>query len=153
MRLSKKFVRENTSLENVDFHEYADRMLKLGNEYESITKLVTATNLITGEVISCEKHPESDHLNLCKVDIGSEVLNIICGAPNVRVGLKVIVAKNGAILPGGEIKKTTNTSERDGTIISQSRTKGSEVTKGADLKIVIAEKQGDDLAPNEDIID
>ena len=66
MRLSKKFVSEYTSLENIDFKEYADKMLKLGNEYESITKLVNATNLITGEVISCEKHPESDHLKLCK---------------------------------------------------------------------------------------
>ncbi len=106
MRLSKKFISEYTSLENIDFHEYADKMLKLGNEYESITKLVKATKLITGEVISCEKHPESDHLNVCKVDIGSEVLNIICGAPNVREGLKVIVALDGAELPGGTIKKT-----------------------------------------------
>ena len=106
MRLSKKFVSEYSSLENIDFHEYADKMLKLGNEYESITKLVNATKLITGEVISCEKHPESDHLNLCKVDIGSEVLNIVCGAPNVRAGIKVIVALDGAELPGGQIKKT-----------------------------------------------
>jgi phenylalanyl-tRNA synthetase beta chain len=106
MRLSKKFISEYTSLDNIDFHEYADKMLKLGNEYESITKLVKATKLITGEVISCEKHPESDHLNVCKVDIGSEVLNIICGAPNVREGLKVIVALDGAELPGGTIKKT-----------------------------------------------
>ena len=106
MRLSKKFVSEYSSLENIDFHEYADKMVKLGNEYESIKKLVNATNLITGEVTSCEKHPESDHLNLCKVDIGSETLNIVCGAPNVRAGLKVIVALDGAVLPGGEIKKT-----------------------------------------------
>ena len=106
MRLSKKFVSEYTPLDNIDFHEYADQMLKLGNEYESITKLVNATNLITGEVVSCEKHPESDHLNLCKVDIGSEVLNIVCGAPNVREGLKVIVALDGAKLPAGDIKRT-----------------------------------------------
>ena len=78
MKLSKKFVSEYTSLEKIDFQEYADQMLKLGNEYESIKKLVSATKLITGEVTSCENHPESDHLHLCKVDIGSEVLNIIC---------------------------------------------------------------------------
>ena len=63
MRLSKKFVSEYSSLENVDFHEYADQMVKLGNEYESIKKLVNATNLYNGEVTYGEKHPESDHLN------------------------------------------------------------------------------------------
>ena len=107
MKLSKKFVNDYTNLNNIDFKEYADAMLKLGNEYESMGPLVTATKLVIGEVISCENHPESDHLHVCKVDIGSEKLNIICGAPNVREGIKVIVALDGAILPGGTIKKTT----------------------------------------------
>jgi phenylalanyl-tRNA synthetase beta chain len=107
MRLSRKFVNEYTNLENVDIHEYADKLLKLGNEYESITKLVNATDLIIGEVVECTMHPESDHLHVCKVDIGKEVLNIICGAPNVRTGIKVIVALDGCVLPGGTIKKTT----------------------------------------------
>ncbi len=106
MRLSRKFISEYTNIDNIDFKEYADKMLKLGNEYESISKLVSATNLIIGEVVSCEKHPESDHLNLCKVDIGKEVLNIVCGAPNVREGIKVIVALDGAVLPGGTIKRS-----------------------------------------------
>ena len=50
-------------------------------------------------------HPDSDHLHCCRVDIGSEVLDIVCGAPNARKGLKVIVAQDGAQLPGGTIKK------------------------------------------------
>ena len=51
-------------------------------------------------------HPDSDHLHVCKVDVGKEVLNIVCGAPNVAKGQKVIVALNGAELPGGvKIKK------------------------------------------------
>ena len=106
MRLSKKFVNDYTNLQNVDTLELANRMVKLGNEYESVSKLVPATNLIIGEVVSCEKHPDSDHLHICKVDIGKETLNIVCGAPNVRTGLKVIVALDGAVLPGGTIKKT-----------------------------------------------
>lgn len=70
-------------------------------------KLIDATNLIIGEVIECENHPDSDHLHICKVDIGKEILNIVCGAPNVRKGLKVIVALDGAILPGDfRIKKS-----------------------------------------------
>ena len=101
MRLSKKFVNDYTNLQNVDTLELANRMVKLGNEYESVSKLVPATNLIIGEVVSCEKHPDSDHLHICKVNIGKETLNIVCGAPNVRTGLKVIVALDGAVLPGG----------------------------------------------------
>ncbi len=105
MRLSKKFVNDYTNLQNIDTLELANKMVKLGNEYESVTKLVPATNLIIGEVVSCENHPDSDHLHICKVNIGKETLNIICGAPNVRTGLKVIVALDGAVLPGGTIKK------------------------------------------------
>ena len=106
MILSKKFVNDYTNLQNIDIHDLADKMVKLGNEYESVKKLVPCTNLTIGEVVSCEKHPDSDHLHICKVNIGSETLNIVCGAPNVRTGLKVIVALDGALLPGGTIKKT-----------------------------------------------
>ena len=107
MRLSKNFVNEYTNLNNIEFKELADGMLKLGNEYESISKLVNASKVTTGEVIECENHPDSDHLHLCKVDIGSEVLNIVCGAPNVRVGIKVIVALEGCELGDFKIKKST----------------------------------------------
>ena len=106
MRLSKKFVENYTPLDSVDFNEYADSMLKLGNEYESISALVQADKLVIGKVVSCTSHPESDHLHICKVDIGSEVLNIICGAPNVRENLKVIVALDGCNLKDGTIKMT-----------------------------------------------
>ena len=106
MRLSRNFVNDYTNLKNVDIHEFASSMVKLGNEYESVSALVPATNLIIGEVVSCENHPNSDHLHVCKVNIGSETLDIICGAPNVRKGIKVIVALDGAVLPGGTIKKS-----------------------------------------------
>ena len=107
MKLSRKFVNDYTNLNNIDFTEYANSMLKLGNEYESMGPLVNVKGLIIGEVTSCTMHPESDHLHICKVDIGKETLNIVCGAPNVREGIKVIVAPDGCVLPGGTIKKTT----------------------------------------------
>ena len=75
-----------------------------GIEVEEIKTLSQATNLVVGKVISCLPHPNSDHLHVCKVDIGTEILDIVCGAPNCRKDLKVIVAKVGAKLPGGEIK-------------------------------------------------
>lgn len=64
----------------------------------------SATNLVVGKVLSCLSHPDSDHLHITKVDVGDEILDIVCGAPNCKEGIKVIVAKVGAKLPGGEIK-------------------------------------------------
>jgi len=107
MKLSLNFVKDYIDLDdNVNVHDLAEKMTKAGNEYDEAEKLINATNLIIGEIKECEPHPDSDHLHLCKVDIGSEVLNIVCGAPNARKGIKVIVAQVGAELPGDfKIKK------------------------------------------------
>ena len=106
MILSRKFVKDYIDLDdNLSINEIAEAMTSVGNEYDEARPLINCTNLITGEVIECENHPDSDHLHVCKVNVGNEVLNIVCGAPNVRMGLKVIVALPGAKLPGGEIKK------------------------------------------------
>ena len=84
----------------------AEDMTRVGNEYDSAEKLVPSTKLVIGKVLECENHPDSDHLHVCKVDVGTEVLNIVCGAPNVRAGIKVIVALVGAELPDDfKIKK------------------------------------------------
>ena len=105
MKLSTKFLKDYVDI-TVDAKTLAEDMTKVGNEYEEVKKLLPATNLTIGKVLECENHPDSDHLHVCKVDIGSEILNIVCGAPNVRKGLKVIVALPGAELPGGiTIKK------------------------------------------------
>lgn len=52
-----------------------------------------------------EKHPNADKLNICKVEIGTETLQIVCGAPNVDAGQKVVVAKIGAVMPSGMLIK------------------------------------------------
>ena len=105
MKLSRKFLSDYVDIpDNVTIKELAEEMTHIGNEYDSCAPLIPATNLVIGEVIDCYNHPDSDHLHVCKVDIGSEKLDIVCGAPNCRKGIKVIVAKVGAKLPGGEIK-------------------------------------------------
>ena len=104
MILSMNFVKDYIDIED-DVKQVAEKMTNVGNEYDKAEKLINATNLTIGEVIECEMHPDSDHLHICKVNIGKEILNIVCGAPNVRKGIKVIVALAGAKLPGGEIKK------------------------------------------------
>lgn len=104
MKLSTNFVKDYIDLD-VDLKTLAEDMTKAGNEYDSAEKLVPATKLIVGKVLECIPHPDSDHLHCCKVDIGNEIIDIVCGAPNVREGIKVIVALDGAELPEMTIKK------------------------------------------------
>ena len=99
MKLSTNFVKDYIDID-VDLKTLAEDMTKAGNEYDSAKKFINATNLVVGEVMECEMHPDSDHLHVCKVNVGKETLQIVCGAPNVRKGLKVIVALPGAVLPG-----------------------------------------------------
>lgn len=107
MKLSTNFLKEYVNIDDsIDVKTLAEDMTRVGNEYDSAEKLINASHLIIGEVIECKEHPDSDHLHVCKVNIGTEILDIVCGAPNVRKGLKVIVAQVGAELPGDfKIKK------------------------------------------------
>ena len=104
MKLSTNFLKDYVDID-VDLHTLAEDMTKVGNEYDSAQPLINANGLVIGEVMECTMHPDSDHLHLCKVNIGDRVLQIVCGAPNVRKGLKVIVAMPGAELPEKTIKK------------------------------------------------
>ena len=105
MKLSLNFVRDYIDLDkNLTAKQIAEDMTNKSSEYDSVGNLINVNNLVIGEVVECEMHEFSDHLHLCKVDIGAGVLNIVCGAPNVRKGLKVIVALPGAKLPDKTIK-------------------------------------------------
>ena len=104
MKLSTNFLKDYIDID-VDVKQLAEDMTRVGNEYDSASNLINATKLVIGQITECETHPDSDHLHLCKVNIGTEVLDIVCGAPNARTGLKVIVALDGAVLPEKTIKK------------------------------------------------
>ena len=106
MILSTNFLKDYIDLdEDIDIKKIAEDMTRAGNEYDSAEPFINATKLTIGKVLECVDHPDSDHLHACKVDVGNEVLSIVCGAPNVRKDIKVIVALAGAKLPGGiEIK-------------------------------------------------
>lgn len=56
-----------------------------------------------GQVLTCEEHPDSDHLHVCKVDVGNQQLDIVCGAPNVSQGAKVVVAMPGTMMFDGSL--------------------------------------------------
>ena len=102
--ISLNWVKDYINLDNVDLKQLAVEITKAG---VNIEKVITnhIDGLVIGEVKECVMHPNSDHLHVCKVDIKDEVLQIVCGAPNVREGLKVIVATDGTKLPDGVIKK------------------------------------------------
>ncbi|MDO4701499.1 MAG: phenylalanine--tRNA ligase subunit beta [Erysipelotrichaceae bacterium] len=105
MKYSYNWLKEYVDLKDINVYNLAEKMTAAGMEVEAITPLASGTNLVIGEIIDCQKHQDSDHLHVCKVDIKEEVLQIVCGAKNARTGLKVIVAKVGAKLPNIEIKK------------------------------------------------
>jgi len=106
MILSRRFVEDYIDLDkDLTIKQIAEDMTRVGNEYDLASPLINCTNLVVGKVIECIDHPDSDHLHVCKVDVGSQILDIVCGAPNCRKDIKVIVALVGAKLPGGEIKK------------------------------------------------
>ena len=105
MLVSLKEIAKYVDISDLTPETIAQRLTFSGIEVEQIKKMSDATNLVIGEVLSCLPHPNSDHLHCCKVNVGDDNLDIVCGAPNVREGLKVIVALPGAKLPKGEIKK------------------------------------------------
>lgn len=105
MKLSLKWLSKFIDISDLSYEEIMDKAVKAGFEVESVDKIGQGSNLVVGKVLTCVDHPDSDHLHLTTVDVGDEILNIVCGAPNCRTGLKVIVAKDGAVLPGGTIKK------------------------------------------------
>lgn len=104
--ISLNWIKNYIDIDDQNLEELAVKITKAGVNVE---KVITnhIDNLVIGEVLECNLHPDSDHLHICLVDVGSEKLQIVCGAPNVRTGLKVIVALPGAVLPGNfEIKKS-----------------------------------------------
>ena len=86
----------------------ADRLTMAGVEVESYEPAVPPiNNVVAAEVRAVAKHPNADKLTVCTVAAAGETYRVVCGAPNVRVGMRVPLAKVGAKLPGGEIRKSS----------------------------------------------
>ena len=106
MIISEQWLREWIALD-LDAQSIADCLTNAGLEVDGVESAGgRIDNLVVGRVLEVEKHPDADRLNLTKVDVDDEVLNIVCGAKNVRADMLVAVAKVGAKLPNGlKIKK------------------------------------------------
>ena len=105
MIVTRKWLEEFIDLSDISTEEIITTLNRIGQEVEGYKKIEVPQNVVIGEVIECQKHPNADKLNLCKVNVGDEELQIICGAKNVAAGQKVVVAKIGAVLPELKIKK------------------------------------------------
>lgn len=107
MLVSYNWIKEYVDLTNISPDELAEKFTLGGLEVDGMERLgQNLSNLVVGEVLTCEPLDGSDHLNKTTVNVGTEVLPIVCGAPNVAAGQKVVVAKVGAVLPGDfEIKE------------------------------------------------
>src|SRR5574344_1072419 len=108
MKVSLHWLNQFVKVDDVAPEELAKKLTFAGVEVEEISRLASATNLVIGHILSCEKHPDSDHLHVLQGDEGKKygVHQIVCGAPNARAGLKVIVARTGAVLPLVTIEKS-----------------------------------------------
>lgn len=101
MKVSRKWLNEYVDVNDISDKEIEVKMPLIGNEIEEIKKISDASNIVVGKVLSVENHPDSEKLHVCMVDLGNEVTQIVCGAPNVSENIKVMVAKIGASLPNG----------------------------------------------------
>ena len=97
--ISMNWVKDYIDIKDENLEELADKVTKAGINVEHVIK-TGIDNVVIGEVKECIDHPDSDHLHICQVDVGTDTRQIVCGAPNVKAGIKVIVALPGAKLPG-----------------------------------------------------
>ncbi len=93
MDISLKVLNRYVKVDDQDPEELADRITSIGLEVEGIHELAKGNNMTIGYIKECNAHPDSDHLNICQVEVKpGEIKQIVCGAPNVAKGQKVIVA-------------------------------------------------------------
>ncbi len=105
MIVTRSWLNEWIDLDGITTEDLCKTFNSIGLEVDRLQTYNIPKKIIFGKVIACEKHPESDKLKVCKVDIETSVRQIVCGASNVREGLTVVVATNGANMSNGLVIK------------------------------------------------
>ena len=105
MKFSESWLREWVDCK-LSTQELCDHITLAGLEVDSVEPVAAEfSKVVVGHVLACDRHPNADKLSCCKVDVGDgQVLPIVCGANNVKAGLKVPAALVGAVLNNGEFK-------------------------------------------------
>ena len=117
MNISYKWLKEYVDFD-LTAQEVADALTSIGLEVDAVEEVQSIRGglqgLVVGHVLTCEPHPNSDHMHVCTVDLGTEQQQIVCGAPNVAAGQKVIVATLGTKLYDGDQEFTIKKSKLRG---------------------------------------
>ena len=107
MRISTNWLNDYVDISDENLKDLAKKITDAGVNVATVEEY-KLDGLVVGQILEVKKHPDSDHLHVCTVDVGEDDnLTIVCGAPNVEEKMKVIVAKVGCVLPEVEIKKST----------------------------------------------
>jgi len=100
MIVTRSWLNEFIDLSGVSNDKLYETFNAIGLEVDSLTQIEIDENVVVGKILSCEKHPDADKLNVCQIDVGSGTRQIVCGAANVVDAEYVAVATIGAVLPG-----------------------------------------------------
>lgn len=100
MIVTRSWLNEFIDLSHVSNEKLYETFNSIGLEVDSLTQIEIPEKVVVGQIISCEKHPDADKLNVCQIDVGSGIRQIVCGAANVVDAEYVAVATIGAVLPG-----------------------------------------------------
>ncbi len=101
MIVTRKWLEEWVDLSGIATDDILKKLNAVGLEVDSLNQVRIPEKIVVGHVLSCEKHPDADKLSVCRIDLGTGVRQIVCGAANIREGLYVPVATVGAVMPDG----------------------------------------------------
>ena len=107
MKIPLSWLNDYVKIDDIDPNELAEKLTRAGLQVESIDTVggeELSDLIVVAEVLECEAHPDSDHLHVCKVTDGKDEFQVVCGAPNMRKGIKTAFAKIGAFIPEGGFK-------------------------------------------------
>ncbi len=107
MKIPLSWLNEYVKVDDIDPHELAEKLTRAGLQVETVEtvgKAALGDLFVVVEVLECVDHPDSDHLHVCKVTDGKETFQVVCGAPNMRAGIKTAFSKIGAVIPNGGFK-------------------------------------------------
>jgi len=132
MIVTRSWLNEWIDLNGISTEEIAKTFNSIGLEVDRVQEYRVPKKIVFGKVLECEKHPDADKLNICQVDIGTSIRQIVCGASNVRAGLTVAVAVLGAQMPGGLVIKPVKLRgvDSDGMICAASELGLADMGKG-----------------------
>lgn len=132
MIVTRSWLNEFVDLSSVSNEKLYETFNAIGLEVDSITQIEIAPKVVVGKILSCEKHPDADKLNVCQVDVGSGTRQIVCGAANVVDAEYVAVATIGAVLPGDFVIKHAKLRgvESEGMVCSSSELGLPDIGKG-----------------------